>query len=98
MFEDLARNLVVPKALGMTTVLIVPRNFKPTFSEIWERDPAFDDAVDLSPTIWPAFWAQSRQRRPPRRRPAIRRRPGTFPRQPARNVRPGRRGGSTPGG
>lgn len=22
----------------MTTVLIVPRNFEPTFSEIWERD------------------------------------------------------------
>ncbi len=46
MFEDLARNLVVPKSLGMTTVLIVPRNFEPTFSEIWECDPAFDDAVD----------------------------------------------------
>ena len=46
MFEDLARNLVVPKALGMSTVLIVPNNFEPTFSEIWERDPAFDDAVD----------------------------------------------------
>ena len=40
MFEDLARNLAVPKSLGMTTVLIVPRNFEPTFSEIWERDPA----------------------------------------------------------
>jgi putative hydrolase of the HAD superfamily len=47
MFEDLARNLMVPKALGMRTVLIVPRNFEPTFSEIWERDPAFDDAVDF---------------------------------------------------
>jgi len=47
MFEDLARNLAVPKALGMTTVLIVPRNFEPTFAEIWERDPAFDDAVDF---------------------------------------------------
>jgi|SRR5690606_30268731 putative hydrolase of the HAD superfamily len=47
MFEDLARNLVVPKALGMTTVLIVPNNFEPTFSEIWERDPGFDDAVDF---------------------------------------------------
>jgi putative hydrolase of the HAD superfamily len=46
MFEDLARNLVVPKALGMTTVLIVPRNFEPTFSEIWERDPGQTDAVD----------------------------------------------------
>ncbi|MGD9914800.1 MAG: pyrimidine 5'-nucleotidase [Rhizobiaceae bacterium] len=47
MFEDLARNLTVPKAMGMTTVLIVPRNFEPTFAEIWERDPAFDDAVDF---------------------------------------------------
>ena len=46
MFEDLARNLSVPKALGMTTVLIVPRNFEPTFSEIWERDVAQDDDVD----------------------------------------------------
>jgi putative hydrolase of the HAD superfamily len=47
MFEDLARNLAVPKALGMTTVLIVPRNFEPTFSEIWESDPAKDDDVDF---------------------------------------------------
>ena len=46
MFEDLGRNLVVPKALGMTTVLVVPKNFEPTFSEIWERDPAWDDDVD----------------------------------------------------
>ncbi|WP_157017484.1 pyrimidine 5'-nucleotidase [Mesorhizobium xinjiangense] len=46
MLEDLARNLAVPKALGMTTVLIVPRNFEPTFSEIWERDPEFEDDVD----------------------------------------------------
>ena len=46
MFEDLGRNLEVPKSLGMRTVLIVPRNFEPTFSEIWERDPAHDDAVD----------------------------------------------------
>lgn len=47
MFEDLARNLSVPKALGMTTVLVVPHNFEPTFSEIWERDPAFEDDVDF---------------------------------------------------
>jgi putative hydrolase of the HAD superfamily len=46
MFEDLARNLAVPKAIGMTTVLIVPRNFEPTFSEIWERDPDHADDVD----------------------------------------------------
>jgi putative hydrolase of the HAD superfamily len=47
MFEDLARNLSVPKALGMITVLIVPNNFQPTFSEIWERDPKFEDDVDF---------------------------------------------------
>ncbi|WP_309083838.1 pyrimidine 5'-nucleotidase [Chelativorans sp.] len=46
MFEDLARNLLVPKELGMTTVLIVPRNFEPTFSEIWERDAGREDHVD----------------------------------------------------
>ena len=47
MFEDLARNLAVPKALGMTTVLVVPRNFESTFSEIWEQDEAKDDDVDF---------------------------------------------------
>lgn len=45
MFEDLARNLAVPKSLGMKTVLIVPNNFEATFSEIWERDDV-DDVVD----------------------------------------------------
>lgn len=47
MFEDLARNLTVPKSLGMTTVLIVPRNFEPTFSEIWEQDGRDGDDVDF---------------------------------------------------
>jgi putative hydrolase of the HAD superfamily len=47
MFEDIARNLSVPKAMGMTTVLIVPRNFEPTFSEVWERDPEQTDDVDF---------------------------------------------------
>jgi putative hydrolase of the HAD superfamily len=47
MFEDLARNLAVPKSLGMTTVLVVPRNFEPTFSEIWERDANYEDDVDF---------------------------------------------------
>lgn len=47
MFEDLARNLTVPKALGMTTVLIVPRNFEPTFSEIWEQTADHEDDVDF---------------------------------------------------
>jgi putative hydrolase of the HAD superfamily len=47
MFEDLARNLAMPKALGMTTVLVVPNNFEPTYSEIWERDADYEDDVDF---------------------------------------------------
>jgi putative hydrolase of the HAD superfamily len=46
MFEDIARNLAVPKQMGMTTVLVVPNNFEPTFSEIWESDPDHEDDVD----------------------------------------------------
>ncbi|MDY8110427.1 pyrimidine 5'-nucleotidase [Fulvimarina sp. 2208YS6-2-32] len=38
MFEDLSKNLTVPKALGMKTVLIVPRNFETTFGEYWEHE------------------------------------------------------------
>ena len=37
MFEDLPRNLVVPKTLGMKTVLLVPRNFEYEFAESWEK-------------------------------------------------------------
>ncbi|MHA6643827.1 pyrimidine 5'-nucleotidase [Mesorhizobium sp. A623] len=55
MFEDLARNLSVPKALGMTTVLVVPNNFEPTFSEIWESDPAHEDDVDFVTDDLPSF-------------------------------------------
>jgi putative hydrolase of the HAD superfamily len=58
MFEDLARNLTVPKALGMKTVLVVPRNFEPTFSEIWERDPGQTDHVDYVTDDLPAFLEQ----------------------------------------
>jgi len=38
MFEDLARNLEVPKALGMTTVLIVPRGTEEVLAETWETE------------------------------------------------------------
>jgi putative hydrolase of the HAD superfamily len=47
MFEDLGRNLMAPKALGMTTVLIVPNNFEATFTEAWEAGPEHDDYVDF---------------------------------------------------
>jgi putative hydrolase of the HAD superfamily len=36
MFEDLARNLEVPHALGMTTVLVVPPATREVVREGWE--------------------------------------------------------------
>ena len=46
MFEDLPRNLRVPKTLGMRTVLLVPQNLEDTVTEWWERQGAGDDHVD----------------------------------------------------
>jgi putative hydrolase of the HAD superfamily len=48
MFEDLARNLEVPHALGMTTVLVLPGGAEPVIREHWEsegRDAAHVDHV-----------------------------------------------------
>ena len=48
MFEDLARNLVVPHQLGMTTVLVVPDGSREVIREDWElegRDAAHVDHV-----------------------------------------------------
>ena len=48
MFEDLARNLVIPHQLGMTTVLVVPDGSKNVVREDWElegRDAAHVDHV-----------------------------------------------------
>lgn len=48
MFEDLPRNLIVPKALGMKTVLLVPRNLGSAILETWERvDHIDEDSVDF---------------------------------------------------
>jgi len=50
MFEDLARNLEVPHALGMTTVLVVPQGAREVVREEWElvgRDaPHVDHVTD----------------------------------------------------
>ena len=46
MFEDLARNLEVPKALGMRTVLIVPNNLEETFGDIWEHEGRDGEHID----------------------------------------------------
>jgi putative hydrolase of the HAD superfamily len=46
MFEDLARNLAVPHALGMTTVLVVPEKTREVFREDWELEGRDDPHVD----------------------------------------------------
>jgi putative hydrolase of the HAD superfamily len=50
MFEDLARNLAIPHALGMTTVLVVPEGTREVFREDWEMEgrdaPHVDHVTD----------------------------------------------------
>lgn len=46
MFEDLPRNLAVPKEMGMTTVLIRPRDGTTHTAEAWEFDGHADEHVD----------------------------------------------------
>ena len=46
MFEDLARNLVVPHELGMTTVLVVPDGSKEVVREDWELEGREASHVD----------------------------------------------------
>jgi putative hydrolase of the HAD superfamily len=47
MFEDLARNLVVPKSVGMTTVLVVPPGTREVFHGEWEYEGRDDAHVDF---------------------------------------------------
>ena len=50
MFEDLARNLVIPHQLGMTTVLVVPDGTREVVREDWELEgrgaPYVDHVTD----------------------------------------------------
>jgi putative hydrolase of the HAD superfamily len=47
MFEDLARNLLVPKAVGMVTVLVVPPGTREVFHGNWELEGRNDAHVDF---------------------------------------------------
>lgn len=47
MFEDLARNLAAPKAVGMTTVLVVPPGIREVFHDDWEFEGRDDVHVDF---------------------------------------------------
>jgi putative hydrolase of the HAD superfamily len=46
MFEDLARNLVVPHRLGMTTVLVVPDGSQEVVREDWELEGRGEAYID----------------------------------------------------
>jgi putative hydrolase of the HAD superfamily len=46
MFEDLARNLVIPHRLGMTTVLVVPDGSQEVVREDWELEGRDAEHVD----------------------------------------------------
>lgn len=47
MFEDLTRNLIVPKSIGMRTVLVVPPGTREVFHGEWEYEGRDDDHVDF---------------------------------------------------
>jgi putative hydrolase of the HAD superfamily len=47
MFEDLARNLAVPKSVGMTTILVVPPGTREVFHGDWEMEGRDDVHVDF---------------------------------------------------
>jgi putative hydrolase of the HAD superfamily len=47
MFEDLARNLIVPKAIGMSTILVVPPGTREVFHGEWEYEGRDDDHIDF---------------------------------------------------
>jgi len=46
MFEDLARNLVVPRAFGMATVLVVPSGIGRVVTETWELEGHDGEHID----------------------------------------------------
>lgn len=47
MFEDLSKNLIVPKTIGMTTVLVVPPGTGGVFRGEWNLEERTDDHVDF---------------------------------------------------
>jgi putative hydrolase of the HAD superfamily len=47
MFEDIAKNLVVPKARGMATVLVTPRPGQGDHRQAFDRDRPAGEYVDF---------------------------------------------------
>ncbi len=57
MFEDLSRNLAVPHALGMATVLVVPHGAREVLREAWELEGRDESHVDWVTDDLAAFLA-----------------------------------------
>ncbi|UNK37896.1 pyrimidine 5'-nucleotidase [Shinella sp. H4-D48] len=55
MFEDLPRNLLVPKTLGMKTVLLIPQNDNHEFVDAWEKRSEEDKHIDYATSDLTAF-------------------------------------------
>ena len=55
MFEDLPRNLVAPRALGMATVLIIPTEATEILGEAWEQEGRDAAHVDFVTDDLPGF-------------------------------------------
>ncbi len=77
MFEDLPRNLLVPHALGMKTVLLVPEVFETGFVEAWEKAGEDDAHIgymthDLKGFLKPCLGARLRPRHSPTDDSAVR--------------------------
>ena len=51
MFEDIAKNLIVPHDLGMTTTLIIPKTIDP-FREEFEQTAVEAPTSTTSRTTW----------------------------------------------
>lgn len=47
MFEDLPRNLIEPRRLGMTTVLVLPEGTREVFKADWDLEGGPDPAADF---------------------------------------------------
>ena len=99
MFEDLARNLEVPHALGMTTVLVVPEDTKEVFREVWENSGRDAPHVDHVTDDWPASSAPTastplggRAAEPPHREMPSARRPAARCLARSRTAAPSLRG------
>lgn len=60
MFEDLARNLVVPRALGMTTTLLVPAGAREVLTEDWELEGRDAPHIDFVTDDLAAFLEEVR--------------------------------------